>query len=120
MRNELKHMSVNAVMPNPLRQPRATMSLLVPLSFAMVLPGKVSGVAATNFLGAIWRDLFIETEVRKARKHVVEFNCFRYFVVVVNENGRWCTFMHFSSYAETKEVGAKKTFLRRDLVITKV
>lgn len=33
-------MAVNAVMPNPLRQPRATMSLLVALSSALGPPRK--------------------------------------------------------------------------------
>lgn len=62
-------MPVNAVMPNPLRQPRATMSLLVPLSSALGLPCKCLVWPTLTFFGEIRKDLFI--------KHVRERNCFR-------------------------------------------
>lgn len=65
-------MPVNAVMPNPLRQPRATMSLLVPLSSALGLPRKCLVWPPLTFLG---RSGKIYLSNMLGRAIVLEFLC---------------------------------------------
>lgn len=79
--NEQKHMPVNAVMPNPLRQPRATMSLLVPLSSALGLPRKCLVWPPLTFF-LFWVEaggsekIYLSVRRRKIDK-AREHNCFR-------------------------------------------
>ena len=66
--SEQKHMPVNAVIPNPLRQPRATMSLLVPLSSALGLSHKCLVWPLLTFLGGRSGKIYLSMWNKKSRK----------------------------------------------------
>lgn len=101
--NEQKHMPVNAVMPNPLRQPRATMSLLVPLSSALGLPRKCLVWPPLTFFFCGWGDqerFIYQCEAWKATKH--ESTIALEFLFLLFKNWPWFSFRYFPSLAKTK------------------